>query len=162
MEPDCEALIGTKLRQSVDQLLDPYCVERGNTIFEAMPESMRAEFDVRTNSAEWGREFCRGYFDKQYFTPDGKVSDSALSRFITDHLSLFTPILIWQFMDAYQRDSWTGLSREEYHRVVEETVGQAAQRGMITGSADPPFLSFDQGALQELFRQTLVNNRQGK
>lgn len=146
--------LAPKLR-AYHELLNPHCVHFGNAYFDQMPESLRADVSVEINSAEWGRRFCLGYFDDQYFAPDGTFSESGTSRYIGDHLSLLTPIVVAKILQSYNRDM--GISREEFRRVARETVDRAVQSGVIRAAADPPFFQIDQVGLQLLLRQALQN-----
>ena len=113
------------LQQNLD-LLDPICVRSGSQGFEQLPPSVRADVEVTFTSAEWGRQYCRAFFDSDYVGSDGRISPSELSRFIQDHPGLYSPLIVATVMTVY--DPSFGVSRAAFKRVAERAVGQALAR----------------------------------
>jgi hypothetical protein len=146
--------------ESYLRLIDHNCVETGNEYFDQAPEFLRKEIEVEINSAEWGRQFCRAYFDGQYYSEDGTVAPSGFARLVEDHVSLFTPFVVAGVVSQYQ--AGLGISREEFRRLAERTVEDAVDRGIVTTTSDPPFLVADQGRFQALLLRAIRDYKQGQ
>lgn len=139
------------LQQNLD-LLDPLCVWSGNHGFEQLAPSVRADVEVTFTSAEWGRQFCRAFFDSDYVGSDGTISPSELSRFIQDHPGLYSPLMVATAMTAY--DPAFGVSRAAFKRVAERAVSEALARGLVTARTLTDY-DLDQERFKEIFLDAL-------
>lgn len=149
-EDDTEwAVLAPKLSDdSYLQLINHNCVDFANHYFDQFPKSLREDLDVEINSAEWGRQFCRGYFDDQYFSEDGTVPASGFAQYFKDHISLITPFIVAGAMRSYRAD--LGISREQFRKLMERVVEDAVNKGIITATPDPPFVRADRKRLNAL------------
>jgi hypothetical protein len=139
------------LQQNLD-LLDPLCVTWGRQGFEQLPPSVRADVEVTFTSAEWGRQFCRAFFDADYIGSDGTLSPSELSPFIQDHPELYSPFMVATLMTAY--DPSFGVSRAAFKRVAERAIGEALARGLVTARTMTDY-DLDQERFKEIFLDAL-------
>jgi hypothetical protein len=146
------------LQRNLD-LLDPLCVRSGSQLFERLPPAARA--DIEVTSAEWGRQFCRAFFDSDYVGADGALSPSELSRFIQDHPDLYSPFAVAGLMAGYDNDPWVGVSRATFRRVAERAASEAFARGLATARTLTDYES-DQERFKEIFLDALQNTRRNK
>jgi hypothetical protein len=149
-EDDTEwAILAPKLSTDAYlHLIDHNCVDFANHYFDQFPKSLREDLDVEINSAEWGRQFCRGYFDDQYFSEDRTVPASGFAQYFKDHISLITPFMVAGAMRSYRAD--LTISREQFRKLVERVVDDAVKKGIISPASDPPYIKVDQKRFQAL------------
>jgi hypothetical protein len=137
------------LRQNLD-LLDPLCVRWGRLGFEQLPASALGEIEI--TSAEWGRQFCRAFFEGDYVGSDGTIATSELSEFIQDHPELYKPLMVAGLMNAY--DSSFGVSRQTFRQVADRAISEALARGIFTAKTLTQY-EVDQDRFQQLFLDVL-------
>lgn len=75
------------LQEHVDDFLGPHCAGWGGQV--AFVRDRHAFVEI--TPTEWGHEFCRAFFDDQYFDQKGGWTQSALNQFNHDHPNLYGP-----------------------------------------------------------------------